>query len=118
MPVVPLRLRHFLPLSIPRLPAQDDAVAHPADSSQRSLDDGRQSALESYGLLDSVPEAAYDDLVRLAATLCGTQGAAIALIDRERVWFKARHGVEATELPRSQSVCSQLIGRRSPIACC
>ncbi len=118
MPVVPLRLRHFLPLSIQRLPAQDDAVAPAADSAPRPCDDGpddgRQSALESYGLLDSVPESAYDDLVRLAATLCGTHGAAIALIDRDRVWFKARHGVDAAELPRSHSICNQLIGQVRP----
>ncbi|MGH8081218.1 MAG: histidine kinase, partial [Lysobacter sp.] len=70
---------------------------------------GRLFALETYGLLDSVAEAAYDDIVRLAAALCDTPGAAIALLDRDRVWFKARIGVDASELPRSHSICSQLI---------
>ncbi|WP_123646801.1 GGDEF domain-containing protein [Lysobacter enzymogenes] len=75
----------------------------PADETARLL------ALDAYGLLDSVAESAYDDIVRLAATLCDTPGAALALLDRERVWFKARIGVAPSELPRSHSICSELI---------
>lgn len=115
---MPLRLRHFLPSSTPDPSAQDEAGAPrdmpPERSPRQRQEQGRQSALESYGLLDGAAELAYDDLVRLAAALCDTPGAAIALIDRERVWFKARHGVEATELPRSLSICSQLIGEAQP----
>lgn len=101
MTVVPLHSRP--------LPAAPDPV--PTASGDES---GRLSALEAYGLLDSVAEPAYDDIVRLAAALCDTPAAAIALLDRDRVWFKARHGVEAAELPRSQSISSQLIWESQP----
>lgn len=80
----------------------------PADEAARLL------ALSAYGLLDSVPESAYDDIVRLAATLCDAPAAAIAVLDRERVWFKARVGVAAGELPRSHSICAELIWQAQP----
>ncbi|MBX9400192.1 sensor domain-containing diguanylate cyclase [Lysobacter sp. BMK333-48F3] len=91
MPIVPLR-----PSPFPLLPEPHDEAA-------------RQTTLEGYELLDSVPEAAYDDLVRLAATLCDAPAAAIALVDNGRIWYKARHGFGETERVRSQSICSQLI---------
>ncbi|WP_222423732.1 GGDEF domain-containing protein [Lysobacter antibioticus] len=96
MPIVPLR-----PSPFPLLPEPHDESA-------------RQSALEGYELLDSVPEAAYDDLVRLAATLCDASAAAIALVDNGRIWYKARHGLGETERLRSQSICSQLIADAEP----
>lgn len=101
MPVVPPRPRP--------LQAVPDPV--PSVSGDES---GRLYALEAYGLLDSVPEAAYDDIVRLAAVLCDTPAAAIALLDRDRVWFKAKLGIEPSELPRSHSICSQLIWTAQP----
>ena len=74
----------------------------------------RLQALGAYALLDSAAESAYDDIVRLAATLCDAPGAAIALLDRERVWFKARVGVAPSELPRSHSICAELIWHSQP----
>lgn len=76
----------------------------------------RLFALDAYGLLDSAAEAAYDDIVRLAATVCETPAAALALLDRERVWFKARIGLAPGELPRSHSICAALVRRSRPDA--
>ncbi|MGO1072152.1 GGDEF domain-containing protein [Lysobacter sp. CA199] len=98
MTVVPLRSRP--------LQAVPDPVGSPPGDEPERL-----SALHAYGLLDSVAESAYEDMVRLAATVCDTPAAAIALLDRDRVWFKARLGIEPAELPRSLSICSQLIGQ-------
>ncbi|RPE79653.1 sensor domain-containing diguanylate cyclase [Vulcaniibacterium tengchongense] len=69
----------------------------------------RQLALDAYAILDTAPEQAYDDIVRLAATLCETPAAAISLIDRERQWFKARIGIEDAQTPRSEAVCDRAI---------
>lgn len=35
-------------------------------------EDQRQAALDSFGVLDSEPESAYDDIVLLASQICGT----------------------------------------------
>ncbi len=60
----------------------------------------RLEALQRYKVLDTPPERAFDDLVQIATTLCGTQMGAVTLVDRDRQWFKARKGLGASETPR------------------
>ena len=69
----------------------------------------RQAALDRYAIVDTAPEQAFDDIARLAATLCGTPAAAISLIDHGRLWFKARIGVDQPQLVRSRSLCGHAI---------
>ena len=69
----------------------------------------RLAALRETGLLDTPPEARYDDLARLAAFICGTPIALVSLVDANRQWFKARVGLAATETPRNQAFCSHAI---------
>ncbi len=69
----------------------------------------RQRALDGYHVLDSLPDSAFDDIVQLAATLCGTPTALITLIDRDRQWFKARTGFDETQTDRSAAVCDHAI---------
>lgn len=69
----------------------------------------RQHALDRYHILDTLPEAAYDDIVQLASQLCGTPTALITLIDRDRQWFKARTGFDDTQTSRSVAVCDHAI---------
>jgi len=116
MTIVPLRIPPSQPPTDPVLPGSAELASIPPGPALAASGDEpeRLSALKAYGLLDSVAEPAYDDMVRLAATLCDTSAAAIALLDQERVWFKARHGIEPTELPRSLSICSQLIWEARP----
>ncbi len=74
----------------------------------------RQRALDSYRIVDSLPEGAYDDIVRVAAAVCGTPIALVSLIDRDRQWFKAKLGADDRETPRNVAVCDYAI--RSPDA--
>lgn len=67
--------------------------------------------LQNLGLLDSGKEAAYDDLVRLAADVCDVPIAAVSLVDSDRQWFKAQCGLAAAQTPREQSFCSHAILR-------
>ena len=60
----------------------------------------RLEALRSYGVLDTLPEQALDELTKLAAAICEAPVALISLVDEHRQWFKARVGVEVTETPR------------------
>lgn len=70
----------------------------------------RLAALYDYGILDTVPEVGFDDIVRLATRLCDTPVALISLVDRDRQWFKAKLGFEPCETPIAQSVCKHAIG--------
>ncbi len=72
---------------------------HPAEAQ-------RLSELRSFDILDSAAEQAYDDVVSLAAFICGTPIALISLIDEDRQWFKARVGLNAMETPRGQAFCA------------
>jgi two-component system, sensor histidine kinase len=69
----------------------------------------RLAALERYGILDTSPEDGFDELVRLAAAICGTPIALISLVDATRQWFKARLGMDASETPRTASFCAYAI---------
>jgi len=71
----------------------------------------RLSALSRYHILDTPPEAAFDDIARLAALLCQTPMALITLVDKHRQWFKAAIGIEAREMPRECSFCAHTINR-------
>ena len=69
----------------------------------------RLAALRSLDILDTGVEAAYDDLVRLAAELTGSPIALISLVDENRQWFKARYGLDAFETARDIAFCSHAI---------
>jgi diguanylate cyclase (GGDEF)-like protein len=69
----------------------------------------RLDALYRYRILDTDKEKSFEDLVTIAKAVCGASMAAVTLIDAERQWFKAIHGNEVQELPRSDSMCGHAI---------
>jgi PAS domain S-box-containing protein len=72
-------------------------------------EDARLKALQLYEVLDTPPDATLDDITRLTAQICGTPMAAISLVEIDRVWFKSRIGIEATEMSRAFSPDAQTI---------
>jgi PAS domain S-box-containing protein len=69
----------------------------------------RLAALESYNILDSLPEKSFDDLSLIASLICNTPIALISLIDKDRQWFKSKHGLNANETHRDISFCGHAI---------
>jgi GAF domain-containing protein len=69
----------------------------------------RLQTLEELGVLDTPPDPVLDGLVRSAALLANCPISLISLIDEKRQWFKARHGMEATETPREVAFCAHAI---------
>ena len=72
----------------------------------------RIGVLWNYGVLDTPPEQALDDLTALAAQICGAPIALISLIDEHRQWFKAKVGWEIAETPRDISFCGHAVHQR------
>ena len=71
----------------------------------------RLDAVMSYEILDTPPEAAYDELTELAARLCGVPVAYIKFFDDARAWFKSTVGLPADliAVPREASICNTTI---------
>lgn len=69
----------------------------------------RLDALHRLQVLDTPPESEFDDLTRLAATVCGTPIALVSLIDADRLWFKSAHGLDATGVPRGGTLCEHTV---------
>ena len=76
---------------------------------------GRLAALRRYQILDTLPEAAFDELTLAAATLFSTPVGFIGFIDEDRQWFKARTGLDVVQVPRNASFCSHAILQRNPL---
>jgi PAS domain S-box-containing protein len=72
----------------------------------------RLADLYEYGLLDTPSETVFDEIAELAASICGTQYAAVTLVDSGRQWFKAVHGLPFRETAREHSVCGHAILER------
>jgi len=81
------------------------AVAAPPYPQERD----RLAALMGYDVLDTLPEAAFDDIVFLASVICETPIALISLVDESRQWFKARVGFELEETSREAAFCAHAI---------
>jgi two-component sensor histidine kinase len=69
----------------------------------------RLAALDRYGVMDTAREADFDDIVKVAAQICGTSMALISLVDDRRQWFKAALGLDAPETPREVAFCAHAI---------
>ena len=71
------------------------ATAVPIDDEQLRL-----AAVLRYEILDTAPEAACDRITALAADLFNVPISIIGFVDRDRIWFKSHHGLDATEIER------------------
>ncbi len=69
----------------------------------------RLEALKWCGLLDTPPEPTFDRISNLAAKIFRVPFALIVLVDSERLWFKARHGLDAQQSAREGSFCTQVL---------
>ena len=65
--------------------------------------DGRLTALAGFDILDTPPEAGFDDVVLIASRVCETPVALVSFVSVDRQWFKARIGFDACQTPLDQS---------------
>lgn len=74
-----------------------------------SAEQPRLQTLDQYELLDMPHDAALDDISRLAAQVCNAPVAVISLVEKDRVAFLSRCGIEVTQTPRRTLPCETTI---------
>ncbi|HEV2602403.1 MAG TPA: PAS domain-containing protein [Microvirga sp.] len=85
------------------------ALMQPSESTPAWSEAERLAALRDFGILDTAPEAAFDDIARIAAHVCGAPIAVVNFIEDERQWFKAEIGLGVRETPLDVSICAHAI---------
>lgn len=90
------------------------------DLPPRVFDTSRLAAVRDSGLVDSPPEAAFDDLAALAASIAGVSRAFITVLDDKRSYWKSAIGMG--ELPPGErhnvareSPCHLIVGDGRPL---
>ncbi|MFW2830678.1 GAF domain-containing protein [Sphingomonas sp. ID0503] len=66
----------------------------------------RQAIVDRSGVFEHADDPVLQALVDEAAALCGTPLAAVSIVDNDRQWFVARHGLDARETARAISFCA------------
>jgi len=70
----------------------------------------RLRSLRALDILDTPAEEGFDIFPRLAAAAFAAPIAAVTLVDADRLWFKAAHGLEVPEVPRCHGFCGVAVG--------
>ncbi len=77
----------------------------------RAREEARLAAVRRYGILDTVPDGAFDHVTELAAGMLRVPVALISVVDRDRIWFASKRGTEVEEVPRDSGPCASAIGQ-------
>jgi diguanylate cyclase (GGDEF)-like protein/PAS domain S-box-containing protein len=72
-------------------------------------EEARLDALRHYYIRETHPQEPLDELTNLAARICAAPIALLSVVERDRVWFKSKVGVTATEIGREKAFCSWAI---------
>src|ERR1700738_2079811 len=72
-------------------------------------EDGRLRAQWVHEGLDPAPEAECDEIVRLAANICGMPVGFLTLLDERRQWFRVSDVFKLEETPREIAFCAYAI---------
>lgn len=72
----------------------------------------RLAALRGYGILDTPPEPAFDEITRVASLVCKAPISVVNLIEDTRQFFKSEIGLGVRETPVDVSICAHAILQR------
>lgn len=70
----------------------------------------RVKALKRYDILDTPLDGSYQRIVALASKMFNMPIALISLVDQDRIWFKAKHGLDGVaQINRDPGLCASAI---------
>lgn len=79
--------------------------ADSANTTVDALEERRLAELDSYGILDTPRDPAFDNIAELVAMACNAPMASITFVGREHLFFKSEKGVGVRETPRGNTFC-------------
>lgn len=93
----------------------NSAARHRLDNTPAASDEeGRMRAVERYRILDTPADGTFDRIVRLAARMFSVPVAIVSIVDHDRIWFKAHHGTDVTQIGRDPGLCASAILHDGP----
>ncbi|KAI8910309.1 hypothetical protein EDD86DRAFT_246688 [Gorgonomyces haynaldii] len=87
----------------------------------REREEEAHAILRAYGIMDTEPEANFDNIAKLAQKIFKSAAALISFVDENRQWWKAKPGIElfvgpdVTEAPRNEGYCGFVAGYNEPL---
>lgn len=69
----------------------------------------RLAAVYRYDILETPADGHFDAITSLAAGIFNVPMSIVSIVDKDRIWFKSRCGVGATEVPRDPGLCASAI---------
>ena len=72
-------------------------------------EDERLEALRGFEILDTPADGSLDHITALAAHYFNAPIALISLVDQDRIWFKSRHGIDASEVGNEPGLCASAV---------
>lgn len=87
----------------------------PTPNEAEAVEAARMAAVARYDILDTPPDGAFDRIAGLAARLLRAPIATVSIVDTDRIWFKATHGLSGvSQVGRDPGLCSSAILRDGP----
>lgn len=74
----------------------------------------RLAAVRRYAILDTPPDGTFDNITSLAAHFFDVPIAVISIVDRDRVWFKSKHGISVEQVGIDPRLCTSAILKDMP----
>lgn len=69
----------------------------------------RLRALARYEIMDTPPDGSFDRITAICARLFHVPIALVSLVDHDRIWFKSRFGLDASQIGRDPGLCASAI---------
>lgn len=75
----------------------------------RSEDQIRIEAVRQLKILDTESEPEFDEVVQFVGALCETPYVVLTMVDKDRLWFKSKLGLNICEVKREISMCNHTL---------
>ena len=95
--------RSTLPVSV-----ADAAKARPLNEQERL------AAVRRYNVLDTPSDGAFERVAAVAARVFAVPISTVTIVDEDRIWFKAIHGVQIAQIERGPGLCASAVCQDQP----